>query len=144
MKTFVLEPEASCRLGRGTELDRSVNPPLIKKLRLDFPGWLGDDLLECFPAFVVSSRLGSAIKAAGFTGAEVKLDVPYDVDAQVPADDPVRAAGGWAQLEVTGSLGVDDFARYRDHRLAVTSAVFDMLRHFSIENCLVEEVDEGE
>lgn len=43
-----IEPEVAGGLGEETQMDSTVHPPLVKKLHLEFEGWLGDDILETF------------------------------------------------------------------------------------------------
>src|SRR3954454_10828086 len=59
---FALEPEVAGQLGDTTMLDTSVHPPVIQRLEYRFDGWLGDDLLESFPCFVVTERLANELK----------------------------------------------------------------------------------
>jgi len=56
-------------LGSGTDLDTSVHPPRVNRLHLVFDTWEGDDLVECFPVFLVTERLAEAIDTSGLTGA---------------------------------------------------------------------------
>lgn len=68
MKYCTIEPEVSGELGERTILDSSVNPPLIQKLHFIFLGWLGDDLIECFPVYLIGERLKKYLENSVFTG----------------------------------------------------------------------------
>ena len=56
-----IEPEVAGGLGNETIIDKNYHPPIVKKLHYEFNGWLGDDILESFPCFIVSERLKNEI-----------------------------------------------------------------------------------
>ena len=75
-----LEPEVAGELGSGSLVDTSVHPPRVSKLTLMLSGWLGDELVETFPCYVVTESLGTALVSAGLTGFElddVDIDLPH-------------------------------------------------------------------
>ena len=43
---FILAPEVAAQMGERTDLDTTVHPAMVRRLHLQFNGWLGDDLLE--------------------------------------------------------------------------------------------------
>ena len=63
-----LEPEVAGGIGIDTILDNSIHPPLVKFLHYHFSGWMGDDILETFPCFIISERLKNAIENNKLTG----------------------------------------------------------------------------
>jgi hypothetical protein len=54
---YLIEPEIAGGLGDHTEIDTEVRPPVVKSLEYRLEGWLGDELLESFPCFIVTSLL---------------------------------------------------------------------------------------
>lgn len=66
-----LEPEVAGELGDESVLDTTVHPPRVFKLQYRFIGWLGDDLLETFPCYIVTESLASALLSARLTGFEL-------------------------------------------------------------------------
>jgi hypothetical protein len=42
--------------GEDAILDTSVCPERVERLHYEFDGWLGDDLLESFPVFIITER----------------------------------------------------------------------------------------
>ena len=52
-----LEPEVAGGFGEQTILDNSTHPPDVKWLHYVLDGWLGDDILESFPCYIVTERL---------------------------------------------------------------------------------------
>ncbi len=68
MRYFYIEPEVSGELGGGTSMDTTVHPPKVEKLNYEFSSWLGDDLIESFPCYIVSERLADKLKQSHFSG----------------------------------------------------------------------------
>ncbi len=66
MRYFYIEPEVSGELGEGTLMDTTVHPPKVEKLNYEFSSWLGDDLIESFPCYIVSERLAERLKKVIF------------------------------------------------------------------------------
>ncbi len=80
MPYYALEPEVASHLGDHAVVDRSVHPPAVERLHYEFDGWLGDDLLESFPCFMVTKGLRERLAESGLSG--YLLD-----DAEVSASD---------------------------------------------------------
>lgn len=64
----LIEPEVAGGLGEQIQMDNSFFPPLIKNLHYEFKGWLGDDILESFPCYIVTERLRDGIELVKLTG----------------------------------------------------------------------------
>src|SRR6476660_8794270 len=64
----VLAPEVAGGWGERTVADTSTHPPRVTALHYQFDGWLGDELLESFPCYIVTRRLAHALTAAGLSG----------------------------------------------------------------------------
>lgn len=62
MRFLKLQPEVAGGLGAKTIMNTTVHPPSVSILEYEFDGWLGDDLLESFPCFVVSERLKNPLE----------------------------------------------------------------------------------
>ena len=69
MHYFLLSPEVAGGLGPNTMMNRMVHPPEVSRLHYEMEGWLGDELLESFPCFIVTQRVADAIQDAHLTGA---------------------------------------------------------------------------
>ncbi|WP_312992700.1 hypothetical protein [Chryseobacterium flavum] len=64
----LIEPEVAGGIGEKTEIDNSFFPPLVKHLHYEFNGWLGNDILESFPCYIVTERLRQDIEFEHLTG----------------------------------------------------------------------------
>lgn len=62
------EPEVSGGFWEKAQLDSTVHPPIVKKLHFEFSGWLGDDIIETFPCFIVTEALKNKLEIDGLTG----------------------------------------------------------------------------
>ena len=136
---FLLEPEVAGELGAETKLDSSTHPPRVSELHYELSGWLGDDILESFPCYLVSERCAAALGAAGLSG--------YELDSViVTASETFRELYDYHSLpkfhwfRPNGKAGVDDFWLAPDNRLAVSETALAVLRAFKLDHCDVEEV----
>jgi hypothetical protein len=142
MRYFLLSPEvAAMGLGKNTQLDRSVHPPIITHLHYDFDVWLGDDLLECFPCFVSTRRLANAISEARLTGLEFG---PVEITTSGLFRDlyPDSNLPEFLWLKVQGKSGKDDFGLDKDGRLVVSEHALHILKNKNLEHCDVSEIDQ--
>src|SRR3954466_10036505 len=65
---YVLQPLVGGELGQDVEFDTSTHPPGIDRVQfvLDYP--TSEDLMESFPAYIVSEALAERLVAAGLRG----------------------------------------------------------------------------
>lgn len=104
---------------------------------MKFEGWLGDVLLESFPAFVVTESAGQKLVRAGLTG----LSLPsVEISKTEQFDDPYpgRALPSFLWLKPVGSLSVEDFSCTRDGRLVVSERALRLLEAEGIAHASVE------
>jgi len=137
-KCFVLEPEVAGGLGPETEMDGSVHPPRVHKLHIELEGWLGDDLIESFPCFVVTDRCRRALEQSPLTGfhfAEVKVSKTAQFDELYPG----RPLPVFWWLQVSGEACRDDFGLVSDGRLVASEAALRLLSTLNLAHCDVSE-----
>ncbi len=128
----ILKPEVAGELGEQTELDISCHPPKILKLHYDFTDWLGDDILETFPCFIVTVRLQKEIlklKLTGISFDKVTISTNEKFEELNP-EGLVLPKFHW--LKVFGTAGVDDFGLSDNNELIISEAVWNMLHKFQI------------
>jgi hypothetical protein len=137
MEYFYVEPEVAGGLGEHTVMDRSVHPPIVKRLHYQLEGWLGDAVLESFPVFIVTEEAKEALLGMGATGAafdEVEVTVTDQFEELYPA----RELPSFARLKPEGQAGRDDIGAAADGRLVVSQRVLDVLSGLGISHALVE------
>ncbi|AOS79898.1 MULTISPECIES: hypothetical protein [Hydrogenophaga] len=135
----LLEPEVAGGWGPGTEADVSVHPPVVSHLVYEVEGWLGDDLLEAFPCFVITERLADALRSTELTGwklgpVEVRPSTQFEeLNAGI-------ALPKFQRLHVSASDAACDFNLDGEHRLLVSDAALTLLRRFNVAHCNIEAV----
>ena len=137
MRYFLIEPEIAGGLGKSTLMDRTNHPPVVSRLHYELEGWLGDALLESFPAFVITEQATSALVQAGITGADFGT-VDVTTSDQFEEMYPDRKIPNFFWLRIKGKAAQDDFGTAPDGRLVVSQRTLDILSQFGISNAIVE------
>jgi hypothetical protein len=130
---FRVEPEVAGRLGPKTIIDRRDHPPRVDKLHYVFEGWLGDELLESFPCFVVTADAAARLEAARLAGFELR---PVEIGTSESFDElhPDRTLPDFRWLDVGGTARRDDFGVDDDGMLVVSKRALDVLRAGQLEH----------
>ncbi|WP_085681063.1 hypothetical protein [Marinobacter salarius] len=135
---YQIEPEVAGGWGENTRADTSVHPPVVHSLHYEFEGWLGDELLESFPCFLVSEQVGQALLAAnlaGFSLEQVEISLsPQFLELQ---ERPLPPRFYW--LRITGHAGQADFGISESNLLVVSEQALEVLRRFSLNNAEAAE-----
>lgn len=140
--SYYIEAEVAGRLGENTILDTSRHPPIIKKFHYEFMGWMGDDLIETFPGYVVTERLRMAIENSGVTGIEFdRVEISHREECLI-----YSGSFDWKQpfywAKVIGIFGIDDIALSKDFRMLVSEKAFQIIKSFNFKNANYEEYEE--
>lgn len=137
---YYIEPEVAGGLGKETQLDHRVHPPIVKFLEYEFDGWLGDDILESFPCFIVTNRLKERIESEKLTGVFFN-DVIVSKSQEFLDFFPHTELPDFFWLEVKGEYCKDDFFIGKDYRLVVSEAAYKIIMFFKAENALFENFE---
>jgi hypothetical protein len=132
-----VDPEIAGQIGPGSQLDTSVHPPKVDYLVYAVDNWSGDDIVQTFPCMLVTPRLAKALESAGLSGARatnIGVRVAYDSDSRIPKG---MKPDFW-RLNVTGSVGRDDFGLTTDSRLVVSGRALEFLQGFSCTGSVIE------
>lgn len=135
---YILEPEVAGQLGEDTVMDTTRHPPEVSRLHYEFDGWLGDDLLESFPCFIITGRVKRALEEMSLSGClfdSVKVS-RSETFRELHPDEELP---DFFWLKVSGTACVDDFGLTTDNRLVVTERTLKCLQEFHLNNCLVKE-----
>ena len=137
MSYYYVEPEVAGGWGKNTVFDRTPGKPtFVHKLHYQFDGWLGDELLESTPCFIVSERMAQQIRTARLIGASFD-DVEVTTSDQFKDLHPNRQLPKFVWLRVEGRPGRDDFATAPDGRLVVSERALEVLKGHGVANALV-------
>jgi len=130
---YYIEPEIAGGLGEATIIDTSCHPPKIKELEYKFDGWLGDDILEAFPCYIITEDLAKAILANTLKGVSFK-PVKTTKSDEFSELFPDLKLPDFQWLIIEGSGCLDDFWLTNDCRLAVSDLAFTLLKDFKIKH----------
>lgn len=134
MTFYRMHPEVAGGLGERTQLDRSVHPPIVHQLHYEFDGWLGDELLESFPSFIVTDALAQQLVASGLTGFSLApVEVSYSEqfgDVQPPPSRPAEMPS-WQWLQIHGTAAVDDLGLTQLAELVVSMRARSVLTAYA-------------
>lgn len=130
----ILEPEVAGGWGRRAVADTTTHPPRVSALHYEFDGWLGDELLESFPCFIVTHRLAERLAAGGLTGFR-RAPVEVTRSEQFECLYPGRELPAFEWFQVIGAAGLDDFGLTADHRLVVSERALGALKAGQLRHC---------
>jgi hypothetical protein len=119
MRYYFIEPEVAGGLGPQTVMEEGPNRPTVTDLHYVFDGWLGDEIVESTPCFIVTGRLADNIRDNGLTGtstATVRIGRSETFD-ELYAD---RGLPEFVWLKVGGERNTDDFFVADDGRLVIS------------------------
>jgi hypothetical protein len=136
---WVVSPEVAGELGENTLMDTSAYPPRVSRLHYRFEGWLGDDLLEVFPCFLVSAALAEALEEAGLDGFTLdKAEVSVSPGFQELY--PGLALPEFRWLKIARQSRDADMGLTPDSRLEVSGRALRILRKFSVAHAVIERL----
>ncbi len=151
MMLYLLEPEVAGGKGENTEYDKGMN---VIHLEYEFYGWLGDELIEATPCFVVTDILARDIQASDLTGYQMR-DIEISLNEQFYDINPQAKTPPFGmQLIPTGSVFVDkgntgfknwsgdDFCFSNTRYLVVSEHALSVLKKHQINYCEITELKE--
>lgn len=129
-------------LGPDTAMDTSHLPPVLKRLHYLLDSQPECDLFKGPRCYLVSRRLGEALKASKLSGYQLG-------DASIAASKAMLQLHPRAKVEsalwlrVTGKPQADDFSLDEFFRLVVSEKALKLLRSFDLEACNIYEIDKA-
>ena len=152
MRLYMLEPEVAGEIGENTVYDNRYlsSDKQISKLHFEFFGWLGDDIIESTPCFLVSEKLKQKIEESDLTGYKFQ-------NAEISFSDefneiyPNRKIPVFYRLIPEGKVAIkenhftewtgEDFLVSEKSYLVVTEKAYDVIKKFNINNCDIYVID---
>ncbi|MGQ7856663.1 hypothetical protein ACUN24_20690 [Pedobacter sp. WC2501] len=138
MKYIKIEPEVIVGMGEDTNIEQSSVPPLVTDLHINLEDWLGDDLMEIYPVFIVTERLKSVLELTTFSGYSIRnlkltfgdyFENNYRLETKVPP---------FYWMVVSGIKENDDFYIDGSQTLNVSFEALSFLKKFTLKNALFE------
>jgi hypothetical protein len=125
-KQYILEAEVPGGLGPRTLMERSSHPPRVDSLHFVFDGWLGDQLIESFPCYLVTPDLAEAFARAGVTGFEL-AEAEVETSEEFKELYPGRSIPPFKWLRVRGAPGKSDLYITSNNQLGGSQKVVDVI-----------------
>ena len=147
MEYYILEPEVPGDLDDNTPIKPSSEGPYaqyVEHLGICIEVWMGDDLMEIIPCYIVTRVLRDALTASALSGFEIDtVDVSFDKQLLMFPD----MAASWPipklyWLKITGKAGKDDFGLSPADApvvLVVSDRAMNLLQRFHLESCEVSK-----
>lgn len=138
-----LTPDVAGELGDETELDRSVHPPRVQRFAYVIDNWLGDDLLEAYPTFMVTENLVGPLDGSELNGYEIRQ---AEVTIEEEARETLSMIGrtefpDFRWLHVIGKAGRDDLGVTATGDLVVSERALNVLRQGQLNRCDIDEYE---
>jgi len=135
----LIEPEVAGGLGEKTQMDNSFFPPLIKNLHYEFEGWLGNDILESFPCYIVTEKLRDGIELEKLTG--VSFDKVLISKSETFLElYPDRELPNFFWAKINGESNRDDFFITEKNGLAISERAYLLLKNYNIDRADIEDL----
>ena len=135
----LIEPEVAGGLGEKTEIDNSFFPPIVKSLHYEFEGWLGDDILESFPCYIVTETLKKGIESERLTGVFFD-DVIISKSETFKEFYPDKELPMFFWMKINGEVNNDDFFITEKNGLAISEQAYLLLSKYKIDNADIESL----
>lgn len=136
---YTLEPEVAGHLGTRTIRDNTAHPPVIKKLHYIFDGWLGDDIIEAFPVYLISDKLYQSMKQSNLTGYKIeKCEIEKSEIFTTMQAKAILPDFYW--LQIIGKNNNSDFRLNKNNQLTVSKQAFSLLKKHNIRHCDIEQI----
>lgn len=155
MKLFILEPEVAGEIGEHTiyeNYDAIVSKgerAIISHLHFVFMGWLGDDILETTPCFLVSEQLKKAIETSDLTGYEFH-NIEVSLSDEYQELYPYQELPCFYRLIPHGIINVQeemysnwngmDFCLTEKMYLVLSEKAMNILKDFHLEHADITEI----
>ncbi|SEN51560.1 hypothetical protein SAMN05192574_103396 [Mucilaginibacter gossypiicola] len=137
----IIEPEVAGGIGEETVINTKVHPPIVAKLNYKFAGWLGDDILESFPCYIVTERLKREIEFRNLKGVgfdDVLISKSGEFDDFYPNTNLPKFY--WAKINGAFENN-DDFILGNDYRLIISDMAYETLILFNLNHASLEEME---
>ena len=123
MKYIKIEPEVIVGLGEDTKINKSNYPPIVNYLHINLEDWLGDDLMENFPVFIITEYLKSSLETTRFSGYTIKdLKLTFDeYITYIHPEDKTRVEN-WIENYLHGKESQDTIS----YKLLINGKIVDM------------------
>lgn len=124
-----IQPEVIVGLGDNTEFVEKAPPfKTVIKLHINLEDWLGDDLMECYPCYIITENLKKLLEDNSFKGFEIQ-DMSVSLDENFENNyQQGKPLPEFYQLKITGRRNNDDLFLDEDKNLNISGTFLDFLQ----------------
>jgi hypothetical protein len=142
---FTVQPEVIVGLGASTEFREKSSPfKPVTKLHIHLEDWLGDDLMECYPCYIVTEKLKKLLDANSFKGfvfTEMEVTKAENCDNNYHPNNPLPNLY-W--LQIRGRKNIDDIYINDSNHLNIADTFLTFLKSNATLNHLEVEPERNE
>ncbi|AMA72257.1 hypothetical protein P4S93_17595 [Aneurinibacillus thermoaerophilus] len=145
MNLYLLEPEVAGGHGEQT-IYEDGDFDKVKFLHYEFYGWLGDELLESTPCFIITSSLAKELVAANLTGYKL-TNCLITTSEEFEDSSPDTELPEFKQLIPLGKVTTEDntyhfwsgedFCLSENNSLVVTQNALSILQSHTLNQCSI-------
>lgn len=135
---YILEPNVPGGFGSPTVGDFDVQPPLIQSLHLEIDDSEVDEIIQCFPCYLISSRLADSFAQSALTGYSLDSAI-VEASEQLHDEAPNHKLPSFCWLKLHGIAGQHDLALSKSHLLVVSQKGLDLILETKPVDLTVEE-----
>lgn len=135
----LIEPEVAGGLGEKTDIDNTFFPPVVKYLHYEFEGWMGNDILESFPCYIVTEQLRKGIETEMLTGITFDTVLVSKSDTFLELY-PDKELPNFFWAKINGEFSKDDFFITEKNTLAISDKAYSLLKNYSIDQADIEDL----
>lgn len=136
----LIEPEVAGGLGERTEIDNTFSPPIVKYLHYEFDGWMGNDILESFPCYIVTEQLKKGIESEELTGITFDIVLVSKSDTFLELY-PNKELPNFFWAKISGEFSKDDFFITEKNVLAISEKAYSLLKNYNIDQADIEDLE---
>ena len=138
MKYYIVTPAAEAETGEEAIFSSKDNPRKIIFLHVYLVTYPESELIQAYPAFIVTKKLRSAMESTGISGAKflpckVSKDPQYDDYSNTP--DLPEMFG----LEPFGVEDIDDIVFYSGTKIKASDRFVRLLKSLAHDGCEFKE-----
>lgn len=150
MNYYLLDPEVPGGMGHDTVIEPAAGGrylPHVEVLHIEIAGWMGDDLLQDFPCYMVTERLKKALESSELCGFEIANMKVTIGEQSLMFRDSMFTSWPFPQihwLKISGVAGSDDFGLTpldAPVNLVVSARAMTLLRSFQLDTCEISDYE---
>ena len=124
-----IQPEVIVGIGNNTVFEEKEPPfKTINRLHIELEDWLGDDLVECYPVYIVTDALKKGLEESNFSGfkfaeMEITKSEYFDDNYQLKKELP-----NFYWMKIIGQLDIDEILIGNNKELFIKPKLVEFIK----------------